>query len=62
MKYKKSSLCDVQSLDEIYNLLIENYANPETRFHLSACDFSFLINFEEELEVFKNKAFSMERY
>lgn len=57
MKYRKSSLKYIQSLDEIYEMLIENYKNPETRFHPSAGDFSFLVNFEEELEVFKNKAF-----
>jgi GNAT superfamily N-acetyltransferase len=57
MKYIKSSLCDVQNLDEIYDLLIENYANPDTRFHPSAGDFSYLVNFEEELDDFKNKAF-----
>lgn len=57
MKYFKSSLCDMHNLDEIYDLLIENYENPETRFHPSAGDFSFLVNFEEELEDFKNKAF-----
>lgn len=48
---------DAQNIDEIYDLLIENYANPETRFHPSAGDFTFLVNFEEEFETFKNKAF-----
>lgn len=56
MKYKKSSVGDMQNLEEIYHLLIENYANEEMRFHPSAGDFSFLVNFEEELDDFKNKA------
>lgn len=57
MKYTKSSLRDLQNLNEIYELLIENYANPQTRFYPSAGDFSFLVNFEEELDDFKNKSF-----
>lgn len=57
MKYTKSNLYDMQNLDEIYDILIENYANPKTRFHPSAGDFSFLVNFEEELDDFKSKAF-----
>ena len=58
MKYIKSSLSGIQNFDEIYELLIENCGNPETRFHPTAGDFSFLVNFEEEdLENFKNKSF-----
>jgi ribosomal protein S18 acetylase RimI-like enzyme len=57
MKYNKSSLAGIQNLDEIYELLIENCGNPETRFHPTAGDLSYLVNFEEELENFKNKAF-----
>ena len=58
MKYIKSSLSGIQNFDEIYELLIENCGNPETRFHPTAGDFSFLANFEEEdLENFKNKSF-----
>jgi N-acetylglutamate synthase-like GNAT family acetyltransferase len=47
----------MQNLDEIYAMLIENCGNPQTRFHPTAGDFSFLVNFEEELDDFKNKAF-----
>ena len=57
MKYKKSSLENMQNLDEVYEMLVENCANPQTRFHPTAGDFSFLVNFEEELADFKNKAF-----
>lgn len=57
MKYFKSSLCEIEHLEEIFDLLIENYANTKTRFYPSIGDFSFLVNFEEELEDFKKKAF-----
>lgn len=57
MNYIKSSLRNMQSHEEIYEMLIENHKYPEMRFHPSAGDFSYLVNFEEELEDFKNKAF-----
>ena len=57
MTYTKSSLVNVNNLDEIYDMLIENCGSPETRFHPTAGDFSFLVNFEETLDDFKSKAF-----
>ena len=56
MKYKRSSFIETQNLNEIYDFLIMNCSNPETRFHPTAGDFSFLVNFEEELGDFKIKA------
>lgn len=57
MKYIKSSMRDIQNLDEIYEMLIENYKNTEKRFHPSAGDMSYLENFEEDFETFRSKAY-----
>ena len=57
MAYSKSKLLNIKNFDEIYDMLINNCANPDTRFHPTAGDFSFLVNFEEELELFMGKAF-----
>jgi GNAT superfamily N-acetyltransferase len=57
MDYTKNSLQNITSLNEIYDMLIENCGNPKTRFHPTAGDLSFLVNFEIELEEFKSKAF-----
>ena len=56
MKYYKSNINDMQSLNDVYAMLIENCRNPQTRYHPAAGDFAFLINFEEERDAFFNKA------
>jgi N-acetylglutamate synthase-like GNAT family acetyltransferase len=57
MKYKKSSLQDMKNINELYDMLIENCGNVTTRFHPTSGDVTFIINFEEELEDIKKKAY-----